>query len=315
MLTKKRANEIVAELREQKLHDDEEILEHLKSSNITESKDMLKIIDAMLQHEPYYNFFIGNNFVNYAEPNKKFFDLVVRLSRIDRFGYDVSYLGKLYKNNPDTANYLYEKLKELDEYKIALTVGHLLGGMGFVDPQKLWDVIDANKKPTINEQISYACAIYTVSQNNKVPKRFVDLLLLYSNSDEMNLRHHAISTLMIWFNDVKRIQTFLIRYVKQSDENKNLVLRNVTPIIKKNTEFCLKILKVCSNTTDNNLTHGVAMDLGHIAPTYPVEVLTILRKWCKKKGFHLGQWPRWAAEDGLGTPLILLHPKIRQLTV
>ena len=64
MLTKKQANKIVAELREQKLHDDEEILEHLKSSDITKSKDVLKIIDAMLQNEPYFNFFIGNNFVN-----------------------------------------------------------------------------------------------------------------------------------------------------------------------------------------------------------------------------------------------------------
>jgi len=34
-------------------------------------------------------------------------------------------LGKLYKDNPGTANYLYEKLKELDEYRIALTMGHL----------------------------------------------------------------------------------------------------------------------------------------------------------------------------------------------
>ncbi len=41
---------------------------------------MLKIIDVMLKNEPYYNFFIGNNFVNYAEPTTKFFDLVVRLS-------------------------------------------------------------------------------------------------------------------------------------------------------------------------------------------------------------------------------------------
>jgi len=72
LLNKKRANEIVGELRERKLHDDAEILEYLKSCGIIESKDMLKIINTMLQNEPYYNFFIGNNFVNYAEPTKNF---------------------------------------------------------------------------------------------------------------------------------------------------------------------------------------------------------------------------------------------------
>jgi len=297
LLTKKRASQIVAELRERKLYNDEEILDYLKSVNITESKDMLKIIDAMLKNEPYYNFFIGNNFVNYAEPTEKFFDLVVRLSRIDRFGYDVSNLGKLYEDNPNTVNFLYEKLKQLDEYKIALTVGYILGGIGHIELQKLWDIIDANKKPTINEQISYACALYRVSQDKKIPKRFVDLLISYATSDEKNLRHHAIGVLMIWFNDVRRIQTFLIKYAKYDDENKELVLRNVSPIIRQNPELCFRLLKICSGTEDNNLIHRVAMDLGILAPQYPIEVLTILRKWCKARGFHFGQWPGWAANE------------------
>ncbi|MCH7648418.1 MAG: hypothetical protein IIA83_07420 [Thaumarchaeota archaeon] len=184
---------------------------------------------------------------------------------------------------------------------LALTIGYILGGMSQIEPQKLWDIIDANKKSTTNEKISYACAIYSIGHDQKTPKRFVDLLISYSNSDEKYLRHHAIGALMIWFNDVKRIQKFLISYAKQNNENKNLVLRNVTPIIKRNEKFCLKILNVCSNADDTNLIHSVGMDLGHIAPKYPIEVLTILRKWCKKQGFHLGQWPKWAAgEAGKG---------------
>ena len=297
LLNKKRANEIIGKLRERKLYNNTEILEYLKSLNITKSKDMLKIIDAMLQNEPYYNFFIGNNFVNYAEPSKKFFDLILKLSRIERFGYNVSNLGKLYEDNPNTVNFLYEKLKPLDEYRIALTVGYILGGMGHIDPQKLWDIIDANKKPTINEQVSYACALYRVSQDKKIPKRFIDLLISYATSNEKNLRHHAIDALMIWFNNVKRIQTFLIKYVKHDDENKEFVLRNVSLIIRQNPELCFKILKICSGAEDHNLICHVAMDLGILAPQYPIEVLTILRKWCKKRGFHFGQWPGWAAEE------------------
>ena len=297
MISKKQASQIVGELKEQRKYNDEEILEYLKAHKITESKDMLKIIDAMLQHEPYFNFFIGNNFTNYAETSNKFFEMVVRLSKIDRFGYDVSNLGKLYENNPETVNFLYEKLRPLDEYKIALTVGYILGGIGNIEPQRLWDIIDANKKPTINEQISYACALYRVSQDKKIPKKFVDLLISYANSDEKNLRHHAIGVLMIWFNSVKRIQTFLTRYAKQNEDCKELVLRNVSPIIRQNPKLCFRLLKICSGTEDHNLIHRVAMDLGILAPQYPVEVLTILKKWCKTKGFHFGQWPGWAAEE------------------
>ena len=124
LLDKKRANEIIGELRERN-YMTAQILEYLKSLNITESKDMLKIIDTMLQNEPYYNFFIGNNFVNYAEPDEKFFDLILKLSRIERFGYNVSNLGKLYEDNSNTVNFLYEKLKPLDEYRIALTAGYI----------------------------------------------------------------------------------------------------------------------------------------------------------------------------------------------
>ena len=137
--------------------------------------------------------------------------------------------------------------------KLYLVLGYMLGGMGHIEPKKLWDIMDANKRPTANEQISFACALYRISQDKKIPKRFVDLLISYANSDEKNLRHHAIGVLMIWFNSVKRIQTFLIRYAKQDNDNKELVLRNVTPIIRKNPELCFKLLKICSGTEDNNL--------------------------------------------------------------
>ena len=288
---------MVSELKERKLYDDKEIQKYLKLNNITESKDIFKIIDAMLQHDPYFNFFIGNNFVNYAEPTEKFLKMVMRLSKMGRFSYDISKLGMIYENNPVTVNYLYEKLKQIDEYKIALIVGYMLGGMGHVDPQKLWSIIDANKNPTVNEKISYVCALYRVSQNKKIPKRFVDFLILNSDSSEQNLRHHAIGVLMMWFNKVKKIQTFFLRYAKKNDDRKELVLRNITPIIKQNPELCFKILKVCSGTEDNNMIHRMAMDLRLLAPQYPIEVLMVLRKWCKVKGFHLGQWPRWAAEE------------------
>lgn len=301
LLAKKTVEQIVAELKEQRKFDDEEVLKHLKSSGITTSSEMLDVINAMLEHEPYFNFFIGKNFVNYAEASEKFFDLIVRLSRIDRFGYDVSSLGKLYQSDPETASFLYEKLRKIDEYKIAMTIGYLLGGMGPAKLDCLYKIIDSNENPTVNEEISYACALYRTASEKKIPKRFLDLLISYANADDKNLRHHAIGTLMIWFNETKRIQKFLISYARQNDENKSLVLRNVTPIIRRNEEFCARILKTCSNTNDQNLIHGIGLDLGYIAPQRPIEVLTILKKWCRKQGFHLGQWPKWAAgEAGKG---------------
>ena len=302
MLTLRQAIQIVMKIEACRLYDSKEILEYLQTSGITESKDMLKIIDAMLRSEPYFAPFIIENFANYAQKNKQFLGLTIKLSRMDRLESAVFKFTKLYESNPTTANYLYGELKEYDECGIALTAGCLLGGMGCIEPQKLWGIIDANKKPTINEQISYTRAIEIASQNNQIPKKFMDLLFSYSGSDHKYLRSHVVKALMIYFNDVKRVQTFLIRYAKQSCENKNLVLQNATTIMKENKEFSLKILKICFDAiVDGDLTNKIAMSLGGIAPTHPIEALTMLKKFCKRQEFHLTQYLKWiASEAGKG---------------
>ncbi len=297
MLTKKEAKRIVAELWERKLLDEKEVSDYLKSVGISDSKDMLIIIDAMLDNKQYPEFFVSENFTKYVASNKKSLNMVLKLCRMEHFGYHVSSLGKLYSENPETLFYLYKHLKKTDEYNVALAVGYMLGGMARIKPQNLWDIIDGNKNPTINEKISYACALYSMGNDQKTPKRFIDLLISYANDNEKNLKHHASGALMIWYNDLKRIQKFLISFARQSDENKSLVLRNATIISKRNEEFSIKILKVCSDATDDHLIHGVGLELGHIAPKHPIVVLKILRKWCKKRRFHLGQWPKWAAEQ------------------
>ena len=298
MLTLGQARQIVIKIETCRLYDSKEILEYLQTSGITESKDMLKIIDAMLRSELYFAPFIIENFANYAQKNKQFLGLTIKLSRIDRLEFAVFKFTHLYESNPTTANYLYGELKEYDEYRIALTVGHLLGGMGCIEPQKLWGIIDANKKPTINEQISYIRAIEIASQNNQIPKKFMDLLFSYADSDHKHLKSHVVEALVIYFNDVKRVQTFLIRYAKQSCENKNLVLQNVTTIIKENKEFSLKILKTCFDAiVDGDLADKIAMSLGDIAPTHPIEALTMLKKFCKRQEIHLTRYLKWVASE------------------
>ena len=270
MLTLRQARQIVIKMETCRLYDNKEILEYLQTSGITESKDMLKIIDAMLRSEPYFAPFIIENFANYAQKNKQFLGLTIKLSRMGRLESAVFKFTKLYESNPTTANYLYGELKEYDEYGIALTAGYLLGGMGCIEQQKLWGIIDANKKPTINEQISYIRAIEIASQNNQIPKKFMDLLFSYSGSDHKYLRSHVVKALMIYFNDVKRVQTFLIRYAKQSCENKNLVLQNATTIIKENKEFSLKIFKICFDAiVDGDLTDKNCNELGRYCTNTP----------------------------------------------
>ena len=64
-------------------------------------------------------------------------------------------------------------------------------------------------------------------------------------------------------------------------------MRNVIRALDQNEKFGAKILSVCSDGKDDQVIQQVGRGLGHIAPKYPVQVLKILRKWCKKKEFHV----------------------------
>lgn len=262
---------------------------------------MLIIIDAMLDNKQYPKFFVKENFTKYVTSNKKSLNVFLKVCKIKYFDDYISSLGKLYSENPETFFYFYEHLKKIDEYDVTLSIGYMLGVMARIKPQNLWKIIDENRNPTTNEKISYTCALCSMGNDQKTPKRFVDLLVSYVNDNEKNLKRHAVNALTVWYSDVKRIQKFLISFAKQNDENKNLILHNVTMMSKINEEFSIKILNICSDAIDNNLIHSVAFDLERIAPKYPIEVLKILRKWCKKKGFRLDPYTeRLASETGKG---------------
>ena len=297
MLTKKEANQIVADLWERKILDNNEVLDYLKSVGILDSRDMLVIMDAMLDNKQYSEFIVKENFFTHLAPNIKSLNTVLKMCRLKYFEHHVSSLDKLYSKSPDTVVYLYERLKEIDEYGVALAIGYMLGGMARIKPQNIWEIIDGNQNPTTNEKISYVRAIHSIGNDQKIPKRFIDMLISYTGDSEKNLKQHAVGTLVIRHSDVKRIQRFLITYAKQDDENKNLVLRTVILILEQNKEFCIKILKICSDAKNSRVIHEVRMALGHIAPKCPIQVLTILRKWCKKRVFHVDPWSKWVARE------------------
>ena len=216
MLTKKEARRIVAELWERRLLDEKEVSDHLKSVGISDSEGMLVIMDAMLDNKQYPKYFVGENFTTHLGSNSKSLNIVLKLCRTEYSDYYVSSLGNLYSESPDTAFYLYEHLKEIDEYKIALAIGCMLGGMARIESQNLWEIIDGNKTPTTNEKISYACAIYHMGHDQKTPMRFIDLLISYTDDSEKNLKQYAVGALMIWYSDIKQAQRFLISYAKQN---------------------------------------------------------------------------------------------------
>lgn len=282
MSVHKRAHKIVTDLEKQRIFKTEEIFEHLRASNITTSNEMLDVFDAMTTHELMFSLFIRENLINYADSSSKFIRLVVRIAQMESLGHTLHGLGKLYEKDPDIAIFLCKNLQNLDEYKVALALSYILGGIGYVKPQKLFEIIDSNKNPTVNNKISYAHALRSVDQAQKPPKRFVDLLISYACSDDKNLRRHAVGTLMIWLNNMRKVQKFLISYARQNDENKDNVLEYVISI-EDNEDFCIHILKICSNADAPQLINKVGMTLRIIAPKRPIEVLTIVRKWCRRQ--------------------------------
>ena len=257
---------------------------------------MMDVFDVMTRNAFFVNMFIADNLANYADKSERFTNLVVKISRIENSRYALHRLGKLYEVNPSVAIFLYEKLQEANEYGVALTLGFILGGVGHVNPQKLFDTIDSNKNPTTSNKISYACALASIEQTRRPPKRFVDMLISYACSDDKDLRHHAVYALTVWLKNMRKVQRFLISYARQSDENKSNVLRCVS-YIKDNEEFCIHLLKACSNTDTPQIIHEIGGALRIIAAKRPIEVLAMVKKWCKKKETHFKSASVWAVGD------------------
>ena len=292
----KRIHKIVADLEKRRIFKTEEISEHLQSSNIVTSNEMLDVFDAMAKHGLMFSSFIRENLVNYASSSDKFIRLVVKIAQMESFGHVLHSLGNLYEKDPNVAVFLCKNLQNLDDYKVALVLSYILGGIGHVEPQKLFEIIDSNQNPTTNNRISYACALRSVNQEQKLPKRFIDMLISYACSDDKNLRRHTVNTLMIRLNNIRKVQRFLISYTRQSDENKDNVLECVV-CIENNEEFHIHILEICSNTDAPQLIHEVGMALRFVAPKHPIEVLTIVKKWCRRQETHFSSASMLAVGD------------------
>ncbi len=298
MISKNQAKQIVDDLRQQRKLQTDEILKHLEKAHIAKSSDVLKIIDAMLSYGDYFIYFIVNNLSVYSAPNNQFVRIIRKLSKLKQFENGIYNLRTLYRRDPKSADFIYEKLQKIDEYEIALVTGSVLGGKGQINPDFLWKVIDNNTKPTINDKISYTRAIEIVAQENSVPGRFVDQLVSYMDDDNINLRRHVVQTLIIRFNNLKKIEKFIISIIKQNDANKRLVLGYLFPVTNKPEKFCLKILQSCANTDDNQIIGMVAFNFAYLAPDHPIESLRILRRWCKKQGFFMGHSEYMASQMG-----------------
>lgn len=289
---------LVKKIEEKRIIDNNEINNYVEKSNLIKTKsDQIIFLKEYTKIFPYPGLYVGKEFLKCATLTKKYADFLVWLVKNDFYILDRSELVEAYKNNPELVEYLYNELSKNTDESVAYVLGSLLGGMGIKEPQKLFDLLLKNNDLVKPEPVIIS-AIQETSYFHKIPKKFIDILLRYSNSEDRSIKNNAIRVLLNRFNKNKKVCRKLTSLAKTDDDTKSMIAQLTGGISKENPALCLQLLQQCAKTNEQQIVLGIAMYVGYISRNYPIECLAILKNWLKKFDLVMpSQHMMWSAEE------------------
>ena len=290
---------LVHEINEKRIIDNDKIKNCLKTSQIIETKsNMIIFLQEYAKINPYPGSYVRQEFLKCAALTKKYVNFIIAIVKIDNDILDRDILVGVYEKNPELVDYLYKELSKNTKDSIAYILGILLGGMGIKKPEKLFNLLSKSDKLVKPEPVIIA-AIYETSFHHKIPQKFINLLIKYSNSKDTGIKFNAILVLARQFIKNKKVNKKLIDLAKTDDDTKNVICQASYMIRKMDKLFYLKLMQECAKTDDNSLIlNVVSMHVGFISKDYPLECLAILKKWIKVMGSMVmpGLHMIWSAE-------------------
>jgi hypothetical protein len=286
-LTREEAEQIVDTIDEKRLFNTDEISQYVEATGkINTKEDMVTLLTSIIENDDSYNFFLEEKLSECASKSDEYLNLILKAARLDQHFYSLSALVKVGNVDQEIADFLYDKLKKIKEERVAVATGYILGGVGQVCPTKVFKIIESNKNPTTEEQISYALALRVASENQSIPRKFVDLIMSYSDSDNWRLYDLSIRT-MLWHHcNLKKVQIKLKSLIKRDDVKTVTVCNSIAPMIKKNKELAMEFLVYASNTNNVDVKRTMQTPLGILAPHFPLQCLKIAKKWSGNRDFH-----------------------------
>lgn len=130
-MRKEDADEIVRTLEDKRLFTTEKITEYLASQGYLSNKRVLiRIMISMAESDKIFpTLFVRDQILNVATKSEAYANLVSELARRN-MTMPLSKLTELYKKEPSAAMYVYHKLEEAEDPRLATAMGYILGGMG-----------------------------------------------------------------------------------------------------------------------------------------------------------------------------------------
>jgi len=291
------ALKIIEELRKQRIFRENEIKKYLDSNNLVKSKDdIIQLIRAVIEKNAFFPEFIENQLADCASESDEYYNLIIDLAKHPRLSYSLVSLIELYNKDSKTALWLIKKLNQLDDEKIAAPLGYLYGGMGRVEPDKLFSMV--NQELTTIQKIAYPIAIKVASVKITITRNITDFIILLSESGTASIRRSAINCLSWSLVSLPKVQKHLLALAKKGDDQTKWFLADlVFPNYKKEKDFVLSMLKECSKTKDNRVRNEVSMHLATFASDHPLECMKIIKRWTKDKDFLYGSYENWFLEE------------------
>ena len=289
---------LVKEITEKRIIDNDKINNYIEKSNLVKTKfDKMLFLKEYAKIIPYPGLYVGKEFLKCSTLTKKYANFLVWLVKKNFYILDRSELVGAYKDNPELVEYLYNELSKNTDESVAYVLGSLLGGMGIKEPQKLFDLFLKNNDLVKPEPVIIS-AIQETSYFHEIPKKFIDILMKYSHSEDRSIKNNAIRVLLNRFNKNEKVCRKLISLVKTDEDTKSMIAQLTGGISKENPALCLQLLQQCATTNEQQMALGMAMYVGYISRDYPIECLSILKNWLKKFDLVMpGQHMMWAAEQ------------------
>ena len=221
------AKEIVDEIHGKKILGEEKIDYFLKSTGKVSSKiDWIRILSLMIDDEFSYIFYIGKKIINCAIADSEYVDMIIKMSHHDKFLFDLAKLIELYDKNHAVAEFVYQKLFDRMDEKNAIAIGYIIGGMGQTNPKKLFKIIDTTTKSD-PYRIAFLFGLQITSEKQRLPRKLVEFIIAGTKSANHTIQQISINTLILRFNNIKKIQNILKKMIKIDDYHKTLIARTV----------------------------------------------------------------------------------------
>lgn len=293
------AKKIVDELHSKRIFEEEKIDSFFKSTGkVSSNLDWIRVLSFMIDDKFAYIFYHTKKIIDCAISDSEYVNLIVKMSHHDKFFFDLPKLIELYDKNHVVAEFVCKKLFDIIDEKNAIAIGYIIGGMGHRDPQKVFKIIDTSTKSDPHK-IAFLLGLQITSEKQRLPRKLVEFIISETKSANRTIQQISVNTLILRFSNIKKVQKILSNMTRIDDYHKMLIAR-ASVGLRTNEKFAMELLIQCSKTDNANVADAVALSIGGLASKFPLECISMVKRWTRNQKFTHRSYDWFIEELGKG---------------